>query len=49
MYYPVLIIGGGPAGAAAGIAFSGTPEQIAQCERSYTGQFLKRALKGKES
>lgn len=23
----------------------GTPEEIAQCEKSYTGEFLKRSLK----
>ncbi len=45
------IIDLGPEGGDEGgtVVATGTPEQIAQCERSYTGQFLKRALKGKES
>ena len=26
------------------IVATGTPEEVAQCERSYTGQYLKRML-----
>ena len=38
------IIDIGPEGGAAGgeIIAAGTPHEIAQCERSYTGQFLKK-------
>jgi len=41
------IIDLGPEGGAAGgqIVAQGTPEQLAQCQSSYTGQFLKRVLK----
>lgn len=27
------------------IVFSGTPEELVQCEKSYTGQYLKDLLK----
>jgi len=41
------IIDLGPEGGAGGgqIVAQGTPEQIAQCSSSYTGQFLKRVLR----
>lgn len=41
------IIDVGPEGGDAGgrIVTCGTPEQVARCEASYTGQFLKRMLK----
>ena len=41
------IIDLGPEGGAAGgeIVAQGTPEQIAECSSSYTGQFLKRMLR----
>jgi len=40
------IIDLGPEGGAAGgeIVVTGTPEQVAQCERSYTGQWLAKTL-----
>ena len=40
------IIDLGPEGGNAGgtLVASGTPEEVAQCERSYTGQFLKKCL-----
>ena len=40
------IIDLGPEGGFRGgrIVATGTPEQIAECEASYTGQFLKRML-----
>ena len=36
----------GPEGGDGGgqIVATGTPEEVAQCERSYTGQYLKRML-----
>ena len=36
----------GPEGGAAGgqVIAAGTPEQVAQVERSYTGQYLKQLL-----
>ena len=36
----------GPEGGARGgeIVCTGTPEQVAACEKSYTGQYLKRML-----
>ena len=36
----------GPEGGDMGgeLVFSGTPEECAACERSYTGQFLKKLL-----
>jgi excinuclease ABC subunit A len=36
----------GPEGGDAGgrVVAAGTPEQIAMCEHSYTGQYLKKAL-----
>jgi excinuclease ABC subunit A len=36
----------GPDGGSGGgtVVATGTPEQIAQCEASYTGQFLKKLL-----
>lgn len=36
----------GPEGGDAGgeILCAGTPEQVAKCERSYTGQYLKKVL-----
>ena len=34
-----LLLGGGT------VVATGTPEQIAECEKSYTGQFLKEKLK----
>ncbi len=39
----------GPEGGAAGgrIVTQGTPEQVAECDASYTGQFLKKALLAK--
>ena len=38
----------GPEGGAGGgtVVFTGTPEACAACETSYTGQFLKKVLKG---
>jgi excinuclease ABC subunit A len=38
----------GPEGGEAGgsLVVSGTPEEVSQCERSYTGQFLRRYLHG---
>ena len=41
----------GPEGGDCGgtIVASGTPEEVAMCERSYTGQFLKEKLGAKES
>ena len=40
------IIDLGPEGGDGGgtIVATGTPEEVAQCERSYTGQYLKRML-----
>ena len=40
------IIDLGPEGGDGGgtVVATGTPEQIAECERSYTGQYLKKAL-----
>ena len=40
----------GPEGGDRGgtVIATGTPEQIAKCEKSYTGQFLKRCLAGRE-
>ena len=40
------IIDLGPEGGDGGgtIVCTGTPEEVAQCERSYTGQYLKRML-----
>ena len=40
------IIDLGPEGGDAGgrVVAAGTPEQIAMCEHSYTGQYLKKAL-----
>ena len=37
----------GPEGGDQGgtLVFSGTPEECANCEESYTGQFLKQVLK----
>ncbi|MCE0724847.1 MULTISPECIES: excinuclease ABC subunit UvrA [Legionella] len=42
------IIDLGPEGGSKGgrIVATGTPEQVAECERSYTGQFLKAILNG---
>jgi excinuclease ABC subunit A len=42
------IIDIGPEGGDKGgeIIAVGTPEQVAECEKSYTGQFLKRVLEG---
>ena len=36
----------GPEGGVGGgeIVATGTPEQVARCERSYTGQYLKKIL-----
>ncbi len=41
------IIDLGPEGGAGGgtIVATGTPEEIAACEESYTGQFLRRKLR----
>ena len=41
----------GPEGGDGGgtVVCSGTPEKVAECEKSYTGQFLKRILKANES
>ena len=41
------IIDLGPEGGDKGgyVIATGTPEQIAQCEKSYTGQYLKKVLK----
>jgi excinuclease ABC subunit A len=38
----------GPDGGSGGgtVVATGTPEQVAQCEASYTGQFLKKLLNG---
>lgn len=43
------IIDMGPEGGDGGgtVVVSGTPEQVAECEQSYTGMFLKKVLKGK--
>jgi excinuclease ABC subunit A len=43
------IIDLGPEGGAAGgyIIAQGTPEDLARCEASYTGQFLRPVLDGK--
>ena len=40
------IIDLGPEGGSGGgtVVVQGTPEQVAQCERSYTGQYLKKIL-----
>ena len=40
------IIDMGPEGGDAGgtVVCTGTPEQVAQCETSYTGQYLKKIL-----
>ena len=40
------IIDLGPEGGAGGgtIVVTGTPEKVAKCEKSYTGQFLKSML-----
>jgi excinuclease ABC subunit A len=40
------IIDLGPEGGAAGgeVVVAGTPEEVAACERSYTGQVLKKVL-----
>ena len=37
----------GPEGGKDGgeVVFAGTPEELAQCEKSYTGRFLKEKLK----
>ena len=45
------IIDLGPEGGDGGgeIVCTGTPEEVAACERSYTGQYLKRMLKGKSA
>ncbi len=44
------IIDMGPEGGDGGgcVVATGTPEQIAQCEQSFTGQYLKPLLRGKE-
>ena len=35
----------GPAGSGGGtVVATGTPEEVAQCAASYTGQYLKRVL-----
>ena len=41
------IIDLGPEGGDEGgtVVATGTPEQVAKCEKSYTGQFLKEILK----
>ena len=41
-----VLIDMGPEGGAGGgcVIAEGTPEQIAQCSRSYTGEFLKEIL-----
>jgi excinuclease ABC subunit A len=43
------IIDLGPEGGDKGgeIVACGTPEEVAECERSYTGQYLKNILKSK--
>jgi excinuclease ABC subunit A len=43
------IIDLGPDGGSRGgtIVVTGTPEEVAECESSYTGQFLKKKLKKK--
>ena len=43
------IIDLGPEGGIRGgtIVATGTPEEVAKCEKSYTGQFLKKYLKNK--
>ena len=42
------IIDMGPEGGEKGgnIVFEGTPEEIVECEESWTGKFLKRVLHG---
>ena len=44
------IIDLGPEGGFRGgtIVASGTPEEVARCEKSYTGQFIKDMLKSKK-
>jgi excinuclease ABC subunit A len=39
----------GPEGGAEGgeLVVAGTPEEVAKCERSYTGRFLKEKLEGR--
>jgi len=41
----------GPEGGEKGgfIVFEGTPEQLAGCENSYTGRFLRRKINGSSS
>jgi excinuclease ABC subunit A len=41
------IIDLGPEGGDKGgtVVCTGTPEKVAECEKSYTGQFLKKVLK----
>ena len=43
------IIDMGPEGGAGGgtVVTSGTPEEVAACEKSYTGKYLKKYLKNK--
>ena len=36
---------GVPGGRRALVNCTGTPEEVAKCEKSYTGQYLKRLLK----
>ena len=42
------IIDLGPEGGDRGgeVVFSGTPEDVSRCEKSYTGQYLKKYLEG---
>ena len=44
------IIDLGPEGGDGGgtLVAKGTPEQVAACERSYTGQYLRKMLKNEE-
>ena len=44
------IIDMGPEGGDNGgtVIVEGTPEEVAKCERSYTGQFLKKIFDAKE-
>ena len=35
----------GPEGGGGEFVAEGTPEDVARCERSYTGRFLKRLLR----
>ena len=44
--HPRLAVDLGPEGGDGGgtVVVTGTPEEVAECEQSFTGQYLKRAL-----